>query len=118
MSDPQAIPIDDQSKTTTSTLGLIAHAAQRGAMHVREAAARTCTVTERFVSRSVYTTCYAISYGVVFPSVLLARSIPVNNAAARGLIDGAHGARQKVDELYNPALKSSTDAASPALSPA
>ena len=68
------------------------------------AAARTWTATGLFVSRFVYTTCYTISYGVVFPSVLLARAVPVNNAAVRGLIEGAQAARHKVDELYHPAL--------------
>ncbi len=41
---------------------------------------------------------------MVFPAVLLARCIPVNNPAVRGLIDGAHAARQKADEIYQPAL--------------
>ena len=83
----------------------------------RIAAARTLTATGLFVSRFVYNTCYIISYGVVFPSVLLARAVPVNNAAVRGLIEGAQAARHKVDELYHPALVRSTDSPSPALSP-
>ena len=53
----------------------------------------------RFVSRFVYTTCYTVSYGVVFPSVLLARSIPKNNPIVHGLIDGAHAATDMVEEM-------------------
>jgi hypothetical protein len=53
----------------------------------------------RFLSRFVYTTCYTISYGVVFPSVLVARSIPKNNPVVHGLVDGAHAALDMVDEM-------------------
>ena len=95
MSDPQAIATD-----------------------ARLAAARTWTATGLFVSRFVYNTCYIISYGVVFPSVLLARAVPVNNVAVLGLIEGAQAARNKVDELYHPALAPSTDSPLPALAPA
>ena len=71
-------------------MDLAVQAVQRGIRDAgAEAAARTWMAAGRFVSRFVYTTCYTISYGVVFPSVLLARSIPGDNAAARGLIDGA-----------------------------
>ena len=82
------------------------------------AAARTWTATGLFVSRFVYNTCYIISYGVVFPSVLLARAVPVNNAAVRGLIEGRPWpARHKVDELHHSALVPSTDSPLPALAP-
>ena len=82
------------------------------------AAARTWTATGFFVSRFVYKTCYIISYGVVFPSVLLARAVPVNNVAVRGLIEGAQAARHKVAELHHSALVPSTDSPLPALAPA
>ena len=90
MSDPQSISSHDPIESTNGTLDLAVQAAQRGASDAREAAARTWTATGQFVSRFVYMTCYTISYGVVFPSVFLARTMPVNNAAVRGLIDGAH----------------------------
>jgi hypothetical protein len=103
MSDPQAIS-SQVIESATGTLDLAAQAAQRGAADAREAAARTWTAAGRFVNRLVYATCYSTSYGMVFPAVLLARCVPVNNAAVRGLIDGAHAARQKVDEIHPPAL--------------
>ena len=53
----------------------------------------------------MYATCYTTSYGMVFPAVLLVRVIPVNNAAVRGLIDGAQAVRQKADEIYPPGLR-------------
>ncbi len=118
MSDSQSNPSQDVIETATGTLNVVRTAAQRGAADATEAANQAWTATGRIVGRFVYNTCYTISYGVVFPSVLLARSIPVNNEVVRGLIDGAQAARHKVDELYRPALGSSTDVAAPALVPA
>ena len=51
------------------------------------------------LSRIAYKTCYAISYGLVFPSVLIAQSIPPNNAFVHGLIDGAQAARDMAADL-------------------
>jgi hypothetical protein len=80
-------------------------AARRGAADAREAAARIWPATGSFVSRLVYTTCYATAYGVAFPAILLARSVPANNAAAQGFFDGTAAARQKVEELCEKAPK-------------
>jgi len=118
MSDSQPTSSHDPIESTAGTLERVAQAAQRGAEDARQAAARTWTASGLFLSRFAYTTCYTISYGVVFPSVLLARAVPANNAAVRGLVEGAQAARHKVDELYHPALIPSTDTPSPALAPA
>src|SRR5262245_9254671 len=79
-------------------------AAQSGGSDSRKAAARASNSRGMFLSRFVYTTCYTVSYGVVFPAVFLAHSIPQNNAVVRGLIDGAHAASLKVDALRGKAL--------------
>jgi hypothetical protein len=90
----------------TGTFELAARAARAGAADAREAAARTWSATSLFASRFVYTTCYTISYGVVFPTMLLAHAIPRNNAAVRGLIEGAQAATREVDRLRGSALES------------
>jgi hypothetical protein len=115
MSDPQAATPGDVIESASGTMDLIARAAQDGAADAAEAARKTWEVAGRSVNKFIYTTCYTISYGVVFPSVLLARSIPVDNAAVRGMIDGAHAAKKKLDELGYPALPAA-DAAKKALS--
>ncbi len=66
---------------------------------------------ERFASRFVYTTCYTMSYGVVFPVMLLATSLPRENAAVRGLIDGGRDARARADD----ASRATTEPNEPAL---
>jgi len=60
-----------------------------------------------FANRLVYTTCYTVSYGVVFPLALVALSVPQNNPLVHGLVDGSRAARGKVDEI----LGGQTDAA-------
>jgi hypothetical protein len=83
----------------SSALSTITKAASDGAADAREMANRVWANTSLFLSRFVYTTSYTISYGVVFPATLLARSIPVDNAAVRGLIDGAKAATQKAHDV-------------------
>jgi len=84
---------------STDTLGTISQAARDGAADAREMANRVWANTSLFLCRFVYTTSYTISYGVVFPATLLARSIPMDNAAVRGLIDGARAATEKAHEI-------------------
>ncbi len=49
-------------------------------------------------SRFTYTTCYLISYGVVYAAVFLAKSLPQNNPIMEGLIDGGRAAAEAVNE--------------------
>ena len=74
-------------------------AARQGAADAREAAGRFADSAGVFVSRFVYTTCYTVSYGVVFPTVMLARSLPRHNPFAPGFLDGAAAATRRVDEF-------------------
>jgi hypothetical protein len=85
--------------STAGTLALARKAAQDGAASAREAANRTVAATSQFASWFAYTTCYAASYGVVFPVIFCARAIPHNNAAVRGLIDGTGAAKHRVDQI-------------------
>lgn len=95
-------------------IDLLAQAARDGAADARAAADRVWETTGRFASRLVYTTCYTTAYGVVFPAMLIARAIPRDNEAVRGLIDGAHAAMQKADQV----LTRSSEAPAPALASA
>jgi hypothetical protein len=114
MSKQHAHKTHDPVESSAGALDLVTKAARDGAADAREAATRTWDATSRFASRFVYTTCYSLSYGVVFPAMLLACAIPRNNEAVRGLIDGAQAAIHKVDQLR----AKSIDTAAPAVAPA
>jgi hypothetical protein len=118
MSENQAGPNDDRVASASGILDVARRGARDGASDAREAAARAWASTSLFASRFVYTTCYTVSYGVVFPAVFVAESIPRDNAAVRGLIDGAQAAIHKVDELRGTAPEPSAAAPAPGLAPA
>jgi hypothetical protein len=89
----------DPLKTVADAMEHAVQAARDGAADARARVDKAMPAVNRFVSRFVYTTCYTISYGVVFPSVLVARSIPKNNPIVHGFVDGAHAAVDMVDEM-------------------
>ncbi len=89
-----------------ATLSTISQAAKDGAADAREMANRVWASTSLFLSRFMYTTSYTISYGVVFPATLIARSVPKDNAAVRGLIDGARAASDKAHQMKGTVLSS------------
>lgn len=99
-------------EATTSTnhdpLGAVADAMQAAAATVcegtaaaRQAAEKALPSVGQFANRFLYTSSYAVSYGVVFPLALLALSVPQNNSFVHGLIDGSKAARDKVDTLLS-----------------
>lgn len=101
MSEATGATNSDPLQSVADAMQAAVDSARDGAIQAQEAAARVLPGVSRFMSRFVYTTCYTISYGVVFPSALLAMSIPTNNAFVQGMIDGSHAARQKVGDMLS-----------------
>jgi len=89
------------SSNSGSGVGLAMEAARQGAADARASAERFTESAGRFAARFLYTTCYTLSYGVVFPSMVVARAIPRDNAAVRGLIAGAGAATRKADAIVH-----------------
>jgi len=108
----------DPGQSSAGALDLVTRAARDGAADAREAATRTWAASRLFASRFVYTTCYTVSYGVVFPVMFLACSVPQNNSAVRGLIDGAQAAMHKAEQFRSASSDTGSDTAMPSLSPA
>jgi hypothetical protein len=88
----------DPLKVVSDAMETAVQAARDGAADARAAVDRAIPAISRFVSRFVYTTSYSLSYGVVFPTMLLVRAIPKDNALVHGLVDGAQAARDMVDD--------------------
>jgi hypothetical protein len=89
----------DPLKTVADALDTAVKAAKDGTADAKIAAEKAFPAAGRFLSRFVYTTSYTFSYGVVFPAVMIAKSIPANNAVVHGFIDGARAATDMVDQL-------------------
>jgi hypothetical protein len=79
-------------------------AARAGAADASAAAERAWSATAAAFARVLYTTSYTVSYGVIFPLAFVAQAIPRDNAAVRGLIEGAHDATRKVDQVLGRSL--------------
>ena len=89
----------DPLEVLADAMDAAAQSAKEGIREARSAVSDAVPVASQYLSQAVYKTCYTISYGVIFPSVLIARSLPKNNAAMHGLIDGAHAAIDMVNEM-------------------
>jgi hypothetical protein len=89
----------DPLQAVADAMDAAVSAAKEGVEGARTRASEAMPAINGFLSRTVYKTCYSVAYGVVFPSMLLARSIPKNNAAVHGFIDGAHAAIDMVEEM-------------------
>jgi hypothetical protein len=118
MSDTPPAVNHDLAVPGAGTLSLVKQAARDGAADAREAATRTWAATSLFMSRFVYTTCYTLSYGMVFPALLVAQAIPRNNPAVQGLIDGAHAAKHQVEQIRGTAIEPRSGASTPTIAPA
>jgi hypothetical protein len=90
---------DDALKSVADAMEAAVNAAKETATDARSTAAEALPAVGKLLSNLVYKACYGISYGVVFPSVLIAKSIPQNNPAVHGFIDGGRAAIDMVDEM-------------------
>ena len=105
MSTESATPAGaDPIKAVADAMDAAVKAAQEGAEGARATVAEALPAASQLLSRIVYKTCYGLSYGVVFPTMLAVRTIPKNNAAVHGFIDGAQAAIDMVDEMKPPKI--------------
>ena len=103
MSNPETAAQDpsaaDPPSAVADAMQPAASSVQEGATAARDAAEKALPSIGMFANRFLYTSCYAVSYGVVFPMALVALSVPQNNPLVHGMIDGSRAARNKVDEI-------------------
>src|SRR5208282_1643748 len=100
MSNEAVITVsDDPLKSVADALDSAVQAAKGGVEDLRLTASGALPALGSFLSGVTFKTCYAVSYGMVFPTVLVARAIPKENAVVHGLIDGARAAIDLVNEM-------------------
>ncbi len=99
MSNEQTAVEPDPLKSIADAMEAAVEGTKEGMTRASEAVENMLPQANDLLSRFAYKTCYAISYGVVFPCVMIARSVPQNNAMVHGFIDGSRAARDMVDEI-------------------
>ena len=99
MSESETMGSSDPLRALADVMDSAVHAVKEGAADAKETASKAVPAVGLYLSRFVYTTCYTLSYGVVFPTMFVAKSIPTDNAFVHGLVDGARAATDMVTEL-------------------
>ncbi len=85
--------------------GMLTNAVRSGAADARTKVAQIVPKAGNIVSGTIYGACYAISYGVVFPTMLVVSFLPTNNSFCHGLVDGARAAGDSVTRLRTHGVK-------------
>lgn len=101
----------DPLKTIAGALVAAVKGAKGGTADARAAAGNAVPAAGQLLSRVVYTTSYTFSYGLVFPAVMIASSIPTNNAIVHGLKNGARAASDTVNQWKHRQVEPSAEPA-------
>ena len=91
--------ISDPLKSVADALDAAVEAAKGGMEDVRAITSGALPALSSSLSGLTYKTCYTISDGIVFPTILVVRAIPNENGAVHGLIDGACAVIDLVNEM-------------------
>ena len=91
--------VNDPLKAVADALDAAVQTAKGGVQEVTASASNALPALSGFLSDITYKSCYVVSYGIAFPTFLVVRAIPKDNAAVKGLIDGAHAAIDLVDGM-------------------
>jgi hypothetical protein len=83
---------EDQATTDSSSENTLRDAASQGANAARVKAGQIISTVQQGTHRSVYSSVYALSYGVVFASMIIGHLIPGGSVVRRALSDGSQAA--------------------------
>ncbi|MFO0953101.1 MAG: hypothetical protein U0835_18500 [Isosphaeraceae bacterium] len=89
----------DPLKSVADAMESAVKAAKDGVTSAGATVSEAAPAAKKLLASVVYNTCYGLSYGVVFPSALIARSVPRDNPIVHGFVDGARAAIDMVDEM-------------------
>ncbi len=98
---PTVETANDPLKAVAAAMANAAHSVREGAGDAYAKARQAVPVTGQLFSRFVYSGSYYLSYGVVFPTLLVAKSIPGGGQVASGLFDGATAANAAIGAIKN-----------------
>lgn len=109
--EDQATGAPDPFESVADAMRDAVNAATEDAARAKEKLRNVSGDVTRSASRFTYTSCYMISYGVVYATVFLAKSIPHDNPVVEGFVDGARAAIDAVNEAKGIAAASPGESA-------
>jgi hypothetical protein len=74
----------DPLKPASDAMSLAVQAVRDGVTDAQAKASEVMPAIGGFLARLTYTTCFAVSYGVVFPTLFVAQAVPKDNALVHG----------------------------------
>lgn len=83
-------------RAVATAMATAAGAMRDGTSDAVTKARQAVPVVTCFVSRVIYSSSYYLSFGVVFPTMLVANIVPGGEVLATGLLDGASAARSAI----------------------
>lgn len=86
-------------KSVADAMASAAEAMRDGANDAAGKVQQMIPAANKFASRFVYSSCYFLSYGVVFPTLFAAHYVPGGGPIGTGFIDGANAANDAIKEL-------------------
>jgi hypothetical protein len=89
----------DPLKSVADAMSSAADAMRDGAHDAAEKVQQAIPAANKFVSRFMYSSCYFLSYGVVFPTLFVANYVPGAGPLGAGIIDGAVAANDAIKDL-------------------
>jgi hypothetical protein len=101
MSTDNAQPAGSAMNSITTAIGTAGAAVRDGARSATARVQEVLPAAGQHISKFVYTSCYFMSYGVVFPTVFVANFVPGLGPIAAGVNDGASAARDYVHDLQS-----------------
>jgi len=90
---------NDELKNVATAMTTAAQAAREGAGDAIAQAKKAGPAARELVSKFVYSSFYYLSYGVVFPTLLVANYVPGGGPIADGLLDGATAASEVIGDI-------------------
>jgi hypothetical protein len=102
MSEAMTVSVNESiTETSANILATTKNAVQSGIADARASVEETWPKITEAVSKGMYNSAYGLAFGVTFPILLLAKSIPQNNCIVWGLVDGAKAASKYCDRTFS-----------------
>ena len=102
MSEAMSMTANETNAVTpTNFLATTKNAFESGIADARASVEETWPKITEAVGKGMYNSAYGLAFGVTFPILLLAKSIPQNNCIVWGFVDGAKAASKYCDRTFS-----------------